>query len=213
MLNKEIQILNEVVFFSEKSSTNIANNIEVFSENQANKYEQRTNNGSLLNKDKTTQDIAVGKWGEFFASRWIGINFGIWLMPDIKIYDNQHKSWDHDLPYKNKGYNLENVAVKTCTKFTKDNYGESWTFQYGYPKDDLFNDMNQSTIVMCVYIEQLPKAGALASAIIVASVPWNKVKLDNADIGEVILREPSINRLKGGKKCLYYKDIEEAVIK
>ncbi len=211
MNTQNIQILNEEILLKPKTKDLIASEIDRFSNQQSHKYGARTNNGSGIPDWKTKKDIAVGKWGEFFAAMDFHEKYGFpLLVPDTKIYDYSHKSWDHDLPYAEKfGRDFPNVAVKTCTQYTWDHYGLSWMLQYNNPQDALFKINDPNVLVACMVVsdcDPVPDSG-----ILVALVPWGKIKLNNPGIGEIKLGEPVSQKFRGLKKCIYYDDIVKAV--
>lgn len=152
-------------------------------------------------------DIAVGKYGEMAAAYLMAKHFGFpVVMPDFEVRKGRGKGWECDLPYANHSLCFPNCHVKTCDKKSRDyvrkNSGDeySWTFQYANKStsggtDSLFSEQETDDIVLFLYLEDLESR----KVELVASAPWSIVRAN--------LKDPISYRLKGLKKCAYYRDL------
>lgn len=154
-------------------------------------------------------DIMIGKYGEVFAMQCLTA-LGFPSVPvDFAVYDNTHKSWAADLPYRALGLGLPDVHVKTCDietvryvsgkKINGISIGRySWTFNTGSKTGIGGRDTAISStqdVVALVYIPSLQaKSGTL-----VATVPTSML--------QGLLKPPLSDKLRGIKACIYESDL------
>ena len=142
---------------------------------------------------KPRKDIAVGKYAECITAMFLHEDNGfVCVRPDFGIRYGQSKGWLCDLPYHEKDNTLNNVHVKSCLQWIKDNHGYSWTFQLD---DDIFKNPNSDDVVMFVYIPDLDSRDVR----IMASAPWRLI--------QGILVDPIKEEYIGQKKCINYVDL------
>ena len=158
-------------------------------------------NNRNANPTKVKQNNWISKLAEVGVAQYLMKQGYPWVEPDFRIYTKKDKSWNADLPYDNYGY--PNIHVKSCDKSTCDylrknsNDDYSWTFQYANKngrggKDDIFGTDDE---VALVYVPEMASRWIR----LVSIIPFGTIK--------PLLKDPISPRLKGIKKCLYYKDL------
>lgn len=144
------------------------------------------------NTVKANLDQHVGKKGEYFVAYYLHTLGLPLLTPDMDIYDSKLKNWRADLEYDGL-----DVHVKSCSKMWGNDY--SWVFNWSNTygsggKDKIFE--TESGLIACIYMENSESPTANLKAII----PWKNAK--------TMLKNPVVERLRGLKLCLYYKDLQ-----
>lgn len=158
-------------------------------------------------ENKAGDDITYGKYGEILAYYWLKQNGFPKVKPDFTVFTGKDKSWDADLPFKNKDPLYPNCHVKTCTDYTKQLVGAmggyySWTFQFSNNdgiggKDNLFSGQMDDDIVVLVYLDRKNKF----EGDIIASSPWTNLK--------PLLKDPIKKDKRGCKKCIYFSSLQK----
>lgn len=154
-----------------------------------NTYKER----NQLDKDKLWSDVVHGKCGEFVTHKFLSDRFGILTEPpDLKVYENKYKSFEHDLVHPN--YNFH---VKTQNSISSKMFSRSWMFNlrdhtvfrtYDKEKDyAVFLEIDGDYFVIkCIFkIDTLHKY--------------------------YLFSEPKLDRLKGEKATVYYDQLVETL--
>ena len=144
-------------------------------------------------KDKLWSDVVHGKCGEFVTHKFLSDKFDILTEPpDLKVYENKYKSFDHDLVHPN--YNFH---VKTQNSLSSKMFSLSWMFNlrdqtvfrtYDKEKDyAVFLEIDgDDFVIKCVFkIDTLHKYS--------------------------LFSEPKLDRLKGEKATVYYDELIETL--
>lgn len=150
-------------------------------------YARRNQN----NIEKIKKDIYNGKLAEFGVYYILKDKFTV-NEPDLKIYNAGGKSFDADLSFLNKKGSKIELHIKSQHITSVNSFGKSWSF---HPTDSLTTSPTESdVIVLCVVydsetVEILKKVKAIDI------------------VGKY--GEPTVPRLKGKKKVLYWETVEK----
>ena len=201
-IKNKINLLNEHVIFDKITYEKIIKKINDFCSKleTSKKYYDDKRKAS-----RAEENIKIGKYGEIGTYMFLRkYNFPE-LKIDFEIRDGNKKGWVADLPYNSVNNKYPNIHVKTCDKISSDMVSEqkdiyTWTFQYSNSDDKngndiLFREYGENDIVSLVYIKDMESNDVE----IVAMAPWKEI-ID-------ILKDPILEKYKGIKKCLYYKDL------
>lgn len=211
-IRSNIFIHNLEIILSEDESKSVSERTNVFvsamgEKRQSVEYYRENRNAGL--PSKVIKDIKLGKLGEFYAEaglRQLGFPK---CDIDTEIRQSGQKGWVCDLPFNALDPNLPNCHVKTCDTWTKNFAGDlSWTFQLknvngGGGRDSLFGKPTSDDLIAFMYLDTVE--GSKAKLMFTA--PWRAI------ISQNLLQDPVVPRLKGLKKCVYFKQVETLFMK
>ena len=138
------------------------------------------------NVDKIIQDIIIGKTAEYAVYNYIKSKGKNCSEPDIKIYQKNEKSFDADLYSNNNKIHVKAQSISSSMAF-----GESWSFQ----KNDSLTFKPSSDDFICLCI--------------VDGLQVDIKSFKNASFYLDKYKDPILDKLKGIKKVIYNKDIND----
>jgi hypothetical protein len=144
-----------------------------------------------IDREKIEKDAYQGKLAEFAVKRYLESKGCKVIGPDLEIYPPKLRSWEFDLKciYEGKEWH---ISVKS----TNDRYDPSWIFQADNNGRYDKSLQDPETIVVCCLI-----TGGGYAATLCFHLSADKVK--------ALWGEPRRDNLKGKKKALYKRTVEE----
>jgi len=202
------EVKDVLIELTEEQNSQVNAKIQTFvaalnNSGQSHKYYEENRNTLAL---KAAEDNFIGKKAEVFV-RWHLINERKFphISIDFEIRSGCSKGWTIDLPFAKKDERFPNIHVKSCQgwilQYAKD---FSWTFQLSNNsgrggRDSIF-DGPDDDLVAFVFLENHLSSTATIKAIL----PWGIIKNH--------LKDPVKESLVGLKKCIYLKDLQQALI-
>lgn len=154
---------------------------------------------------KIIQDITIGKMAELGAAQLLSSRGLMHSEPDFAVYSKENKSFGADLiGWKEKGNmtsTIWNFHVKSMERNTAIRFGLSWSFQ---AKDSLVRSPHSNDyLVLCEYEQSVAEDGYLVDI---------KAAVKAMDVTDY-WKDPKLEKLRGIKKVLYWKELEDTVKK
>lgn len=148
---------------------------------------------------KVKPQILQGKLAEFATAIFLATQLGFpELDPDLTIYKAREKSWAADLPYSTVDESLPDVHVKSADTITAARYDESYVFEL---KDTLFRRQKDRDLIAMVLYNA--SSGELT---VRALAKWSYI------CEKQLFGEMKVHQLRSSKVCIYYKDLENAIL-
>jgi hypothetical protein len=157
---------------------------------------------------KAPDDIRMGKYAELVTAYLLRTCGFPHAELDFGIRKGDKKGWVPDIIYTKSDPNYPDVHVKGCNPWTQKYIARkhekySWTFQWNKGntdssekgRDKLFEKLDSWDLVSCVFVSVM-QAGKVD---VVATGPWCLLN--------PYLKNPSLSKYLGQKKCLYYSDV------
>ncbi len=160
----------------------------------------------------STGDIARNhknsKLSELLVSAYVSKQYGCKLMPDFEIYDEKHKSWDADLPYRDQNCAEfpYNVHVKSTDNVALNRVGQkSWVFQRSNKDgkggtDAILKESSENDWVAFCYVDEQEK---YANVFLEWFMPWKNI------VTKDLLKDPVYKKFQGIKLCVYEDDLKK----
>jgi len=205
-LDKKIRIPDKVSELMMQASKKYAKDVQGSSEYYADERNAKTPNINNI----------LGKYAEFAASLWLSSVGLPKLLPDVKIYGKEKKSYAADLPYSKfpevmdietqKWSRYPDVHVKCCDEYVSGgilkmyDHPYSWTFglknfSNNRGRDPLLDQPDSSDWVAFVYVHTLQNPYSK----MIAFAPWKLIY--------PLLKAPISDKFKGHKLCVYADDL------
>ena len=162
---------------------------------------------AATSKGDITRNHKNSKLSELLVSAYISNKFGCLIRPDFEIYNEKNKSWDADLPYKDRGLDFpHNIHVKSTDNVAIARVGQkSWVFQLSNKdgrggKDALLKSSSEDDWVAFCYVDEKETC---VRVVLEWFLPWKDI------IEQDLLKDPYYDKFKGIKLCVYDEDLKE----
>ena len=175
-------------------SDDIVRDVERFADAQVDTVVEHYKERYQFNIDKMTDDIIVGKLGEFAVYNYLKNSKHGCTKPDLKVYPKEEKRFKSDLIY-----GRWRMCVKSQSMEQSKVFGLSWTFQSGG------NGVGHRDHILDGVVKWM-FAGCLVdgNTVYIKTIIPMEIVLD-----EGVLKEPKMSIYYGVKKVLYHKDLED----
>jgi hypothetical protein len=153
----------------------------------------------MADPSKVKPQILQGKLAEFATAIFLTTFLGFPEMdPDLTIYKAREKSWAADLPYSVDTPEYPDVHVKSADTITASKYEESYVFEL---KDTLFRRQTDRDLIAMVLYNPTSKELTVR-----ALAKWSYL------CEKQLFGLMKVHQLRSSKVCVYYKDLENALL-